>query len=615
MRNFCTSICLFFIAQSTQTSYADCKAVLVDSDAEPAKQMRVMGASGHLSRLVTVPSGGKIHRVIGSPDHKSFYFTEIDTARISSSKVDGSDYQVISTRTLPPIAIAIFQGRLYWTEDTAVTTDIGQGNIISAQLDGTDAQTILTGLTTPNGLAFGPNGRMYWTDAADGAGYVYSALPNGSDLQEVLRVRDHYPSGYDGYDSLPLDLAIDQTGSQLLISEEQRQDGWVFYGRSIWQSDLTGGNFVRHVNSIGSCGSAFCTLKNSSMAINPSARTVNVASYSSQAFGAHIYTSNIILGYDLDDTSAYYEILADVSGTGLAFFKPEDGICHTSGNLLGSNHANPSVYRPSTGTWYERDNGTDAAAVRQWGLSGDIPFFANFTGDAFADLVVWRKTEGNWYLCDWDGTGGCASTEVQQWGLPGDFPIAGDFDGDGLTDLTVWRPSEGNWYIKRTLFPLIQQWGLPGDLPFAADFNNDSRDDYVVWRPGNGTWYVLYSSYQGAFPYIGDTFIRQWGLPGDKPLIADYDGDGRPDLAVWRPSSGNWYICSSSSDYDCLGSGGSVSQFGLPGDSPIAGDFDGDGKAEPAVWRPSTGTWYYHDTNGNAVSQQWGLPGDIPVGQ
>ncbi|MBP2686044.1 MAG: hypothetical protein H6Q81_949, partial [Deltaproteobacteria bacterium] len=82
--------------------------------------------------------------------------------------------------------------------------------------------------------------------------------------------------------------------------------------------------------------------------------------------------------------------------------------------------------------------------------------------------------------------------------------------------------------------------------------------------------------------------------------------------AVWRPSSGVWYIQKSSD-------GGMLSpQWGLGslGDAPVPGDYDGDGKTDVAVWRPSTGVWYIQkSSDGGMLSPQWGSGAlnDVPI--
>ena len=76
------------------------------------------------------------------------------------------------------------------------------------------------------------------------------------------------------------------------------------------------------------------------------------------------------------------------------------------------------------------------------------------------------------------------------------------------------------------------------DLPVAADYDGDGKIDLAAYTPSSGIWTIQ---------RLGGVVTYQWGLPGDVPVPGDYDGDGKADLAVYRPSNGVWYIRQSSS--------------------------------------------------------------------
>jgi hypothetical protein len=66
------------------------------------------------------------------------------------------------------------------------------------------------------------------------------------------------------------------------------------------------------------------------------------------------------------------------------------------------------------------------------------------------------------------------------------------------------------------------------------DYDGDGKTDIALWRPREGNWYIMLSR--------GGSQVMQWGQAGDMPVPKDYDGDGITDLAIWRPSEGKWYI-------------------------------------------------------------------------
>ncbi len=145
----------------------------------------------------------------------------------------------------------------------------------------------------------------------------------------------------------------------------------------------------------------------------------------------------------------------------------------------------------------------------------------------------------------------------------------------------------------------IYEYNLAATNAPPADFDGDGRSDLSVFRPGEGNWYRL-SSQTGAFAGSG------WGIGSDKLVPGDYDGDGRADLAVYRPAEGNWYLNRSTA-------GITQANFGLPTDLPVQGDYDGDGRTDLAVFRPSDGVWYISQSTAGFTGLQFGANGDKPV--
>ena len=91
---------------------------------------------------------------------------------------------------------------------------------------------------------------------------------------------------------------------------------------------------------------------------------------------------------------------------------------------------------------------------------------------------------------------------------------------------------------------------------------------------------------------------RSFGMSGDIPVPGDYDGNGVLDRAVFRPTDGRWYV-----------DGQSTAFFGTSGDVPVPGEWDVDAATDIAVYRPSAGRWFVL----GGADTAWGTGGDLQV--
>jgi glucose/arabinose dehydrogenase len=168
--------------------------------------------------------------------------------------------------------------------------------------------------------------------------------------------------------------------------------------------------------------------------------------------------------------------------------------------------------------------------------------------------------------------------------------ISSPVDLQVSADGSLYYLARGTGQVFRVQFP---------SAPF--DFDGDGRTDIAVFRPNEGNWYVLRSG-------NNSNQVQQWGTATDRIVPADYDGDRKTDFAVFREAEGNWYIIQSSTGT------GLLQGWGQTGDIPVPGDYDADGRADIAIYRASEGNWYIRNSGGSPVTlQQWGASGDKPV--
>ncbi len=279
---------------------------------------------------------------------------------------------------------------------------------------------------------------------------------------------------------------------------------------------------------------------------------------------------------------------------------------------------------PTQMTWYIYDGVAPEPAgwrFQQWGLTSDRVVPGDYDGDGKSDIAVWRPgASGSAYFYIYQSL--TSTVRADNFGQFGDDPsVTRDYTGDGKADPAVYRGGvspglQSFWYYRASSGAfngsiVYEPWGTNGDRPVPGDYDGDGKSDFVIQRD-NGAGQSIFWSRLATGTISNTTF----GLASDRLVPGDYDGDGKTDFAVVRSvgSNWNWYYKPSSAAAESFrflgGFGSSATDFLTPG------DYDGDGKTDVAVWRPDTDTttfFYILKTSSGYAQQEWGKSGDYPV--
>ncbi len=241
----------------------------------------------------------------------------------------------------------------------------------------------------------------------------------------------------------------------------------------------------------------------------------------------------------------------------------------------------------------------------------------DYDGDGKCDIAVYRLGANPlilYYLAS-------ESNTVQAKQLDGfkHADMTQDYDGDGKADPAQARLDSNGFYLvwrileSRTGQIRSVEFGKNQDVPLRGDYDGDGKADLAIYRKHLG-W-----PYPNTFFYLrsSDGVVQSevfGNYETDDIISGDFDGDRKTDVAIWRrrfPAAdvGFWYWRESSTGVD------RALHFGTAGqDSPIPGDYDGDGKTDHAVSRrdqtpdPTIGRtiFYVNYSTGGMAAVHWG---------
>lgn len=239
-----------------------------------------------------------------------------------------------------------------------------------------------------------------------------------------------------------------------------------------------------------------------------------------------------------------------------------------------------------------------------------LPVPSDYDGDSKTDIALFNKTNSRWLILN-SSDSIINSSKTWCWGA-GEIPLAADIDGDLKADPTCYNYFENRFPSIVSSFNYTYRDssfnGIPSDIPTLSDIDGDKKDDYIVYRTSQHRFYVYLSTKNYNNP-IQVTL----GEESSRVVPEDYDGDGKVDLATWTPKGGKWEIAyakdflvgnnnavnttepfigcgvpQNTNDNNIIVCSTFTKKLGGSGNIPIPADYDGDRKADIAIYSPKS---------------------------
>ncbi|WP_363321613.1 FG-GAP-like repeat-containing protein, partial [Polycladomyces subterraneus] len=226
---------------------------------------------------------------------------------------------------------------------------------------------------------------------------------------------------------------------------------------------------------------------------------------------------------------------------------------------------------------------------------------ADFNGDGKPDLAVTNQSSDTVSVFLGNGAGGFTPAPGSPFSSGGNRPTGittADFNGDGKPDLAVTNANSntvsvflGNGAGGFTLTSSFSSGGVRPNNITTADFNGDGKPDLAVTNFISNTVSVFLGNGAGGFSPAPGSPFASGGTRPQGLTTADFNGDGKPDLALTNANSNTVSVFLGN------GTGGFTPAPGSPfasgGNGPIGittADFNGDGKPDLAVTNESSNT-------------------------